>query len=145
MSFFEKMKDGAQKAQNAVKKAEEVRDIFSTKATEIDSKEAEQVIEKILMAGEKIEQSYRGLRDLLVFTDKRIIFVDIQGITGKRRNFISIPYNKIYHFAVETAGMLDTGTELKIYGPSGFLLCNFVFGKHAPIFEVQQKLAEVVL
>ena len=96
MSFFEKMKDGAQKAQNVVKRAEEVRDMFSTKATEIDSKEAEQVIEKILMAGEKIEQSYRGLRDLLVFTDKRIIFVDIQGITGKRRNFISIPYNKIY-------------------------------------------------
>lgn len=145
MSLFDKVKSGVETAQNFTKKVGEVRDTFSTRATQIDNSEAEKVLENILLDNEKVEQSYRGLRDLLVFTDKRLIVIDIQGISGKKKQYLSIPYKSIHHFAIETAGLIDLDAELKLFGSSGTLITEFSFGKHAPIFEVQKQLAKTIL
>ena len=58
---------------------------------------------------------FKTVRDQLIFTDKRIISANVQGITGKKIDYTSIPYSKIQTFSVETAGVLDRDCELEIY------------------------------
>ena len=128
MALFEKAKKIAETATN-------LSDKFSQRGTVVDNAEAETVLEKILI---------KGLRDLLVFTNKRIIKVDIQGITGKKKEYLSIPYKSVQRFSIETAGTFDMDAELKLFGSSGIIF-EFEFGKNAPIFDVQKYLAEIIL
>lgn len=69
----------------------------------------------ILLDGENVDAAFKLVRDLIVFTDKRLILVDKQGITGKKTEFQSIPYKSISRFSVETAGRFDLDSELKIW------------------------------
>lgn len=72
-------------------------------------------IEKILVPGETILGSYTAMRDYVVFTDKRVISVNVQGMTGKKKDFTSLPYSKISAFSVETSGVFDLDSELEMY------------------------------
>lgn len=69
----------------------------------------------MLLDDEKVFSVFKSVRDQVVFTDRRIIAVNVQGITGKKVDFTSIPYNKIQVFSVETAGVLDLDCELEVY------------------------------
>lgn len=69
----------------------------------------------LLIEGEEIVSSYQGTRDGIVFTNKRIIAINIQGITGKRKDITSMPYNKIQAYSVETSGVFDLDAELELY------------------------------
>lgn len=73
-----------------------------------------------------------------------MIKVDIQGVTGKKKEYLSIPYRAISRFSIETAGSFDMDSELKIYGSSN-LIAEFEFGKSESIFEVQSYLAKIIL
>ena len=75
----------------------------------------EKMIAPILITGEEIVQSFQSLRDGVVFTNKRIITINIQGITGKKQDFTSLPYSKIQAFSVETAGSFDLDSELELW------------------------------
>ncbi|MFC3692179.1 PH domain-containing protein [Chenggangzhangella methanolivorans] len=77
----------------------------------------------ILIPGETIDLAYKVIRDLFVFTDKRLILIDKQGVTGRKTDFHSIPYRAITQFSVETAGTFDLDAEMKIW----------ISGQHAPI------------
>lgn len=55
------------------------------------------------------------MRDGVVFTSKRIIAVNVQGITGSRKDFTSLPYKNIVAYSIETAGTFDLDSELEIY------------------------------
>ena len=68
-----------------------------------------------MIDGEEIIGSYQSVRDGVVFTNKRIIAINVQGLTGKKKDFTSIPYNKITTFSLETAGIFDMDAELEIY------------------------------
>lgn len=57
----------------------------------------------------------KTIRDFVVFTNKRIIAVNVQGISGKKRDFSSLPYNKIQAFSIETAGTFDLDAELELW------------------------------
>lgn len=81
----------------------------------VDLKEFQTLIAPFLVDGERVLGSFKGLRDGVVMTDKRIICINIQGLTGKKKDFTSIPYSKIQAFSVETAGVLDLDSELEIY------------------------------
>ncbi|GGB35762.1 PH domain-containing protein [Virgibacillus dakarensis] len=72
-------------------------------------------IGKLLADNEEIDVAFKLIRDLIVFTDKRLILIDKQGVTGKRTEYHSIPYRSISHFSVETAGHFDLDAELKIW------------------------------
>jgi len=79
---------------------------------------ANQMLEPIyqfLIEGETVLSVFRSVRDQLVFTNKRIIAANVQGLTGKKVDYTSIPYNKIQTFSVETSGALDRDCELEIY------------------------------
>ena len=72
-------------------------------------------IHPLLVQGENAIAAFRGIRDFVVFTDKRIITVNIQGMTGKKRDFTSLPYSKVQAFSVETAGTFDLDGELELW------------------------------
>ena len=75
----------------------------------------EKMVAPILLDGEEIIRSFQSIRDGVVFTNLRIITINIQGITGKKRDFTSLPYNKIQAFSVETAGAFDLDSELELW------------------------------
>lgn len=72
-------------------------------------------INLFLVEGESVLAAFKTIRDQLVFTNKRIIAANVQGIMGKKVDYTSIPYSKIQTFSVETAGTLDLDCELEIY------------------------------
>ena len=73
------------------------------------------LVNDFLIENEKIISSYQSVRDGIIFTTKRIITINIQGLTGKKKDFTSIPYSKITTFSLETAGGFDLDAELEIY------------------------------
>ena len=62
--------------------------------------------------GEQPVQCFKTVRDQVIFTNKRIFVVNVQGLTGKKVSYFSYPYAKIQYFGVETAGVLDIDSEL---------------------------------
>jgi len=110
-------------------------------ATEADLSAVEKELDQIIIEGEKVERAYKVIRDLIVFTNKRLILIDKQGLTGKKVEYHSIPYKSITHFSIETAGHFDLDAELKIW-LSGFETpITKVFRKDKNIYEVQKALA----
>ena len=73
------------------------------------------MVGELLIEGEGIQSSFKGSRDMVVFTNKRLIVVNVQGMTGKKRDYTSLPYSKIQAFSVESAGSFDRDTELEMY------------------------------
>ncbi len=72
-------------------------------------------VKDLLLDDEQIVDSYKSMRDGVVFTDKRIIAVNVQGITGSKKDFTSLPYKNIVAYSVETSGTFDLDSELEIY------------------------------
>lgn len=84
------------------------------KLKKVDNSKADGVA-KLLISGEEIIGCYKGIRDTVVFTNKRIISVNVQGMTGAKKDFTSMPYSKIQVFSVETSGVFDLDSELEVY------------------------------
>lgn len=101
---------------------------------------------KLLTEGEEIEIGFKLLRDTFIFTNKRLILVDKQGITGSKTEYLSINYRQISRFSVETAGTFDLEAELKIW-ISSETVPSIVkkFNKSVDVYEVQKILAHHVL
>lgn len=114
-------------------------------ATEYSVEMAEKEFGRLLAPGERIEKAYRLIRDTFIFTDKRLILIDVQGITGKKVESHSIPYKSISHFSVESAGVMDLDAELKIYISGNMTPIEKTFSKNLNIYEVQSVLAGYVL
>lgn len=114
-------------------------------ASEIDIKHVEREFEKILAEGEQVEKAYKIIRDLFVFTNKRLILLDKQGVTGKKMEYHSIPYKSITHFSVETAGNFDLESELKIWISGTQMPIEKEFKNDKNIHDIQKSLANYVL
>ena len=84
-------------------------------ASEVDPKELENEFSDILSDQENIEAAFKIFRDKWIFTNKRLIMQDVQGMTGKKKEYHSVPYKSITHFLVETAGSFDADCEIKIW------------------------------
>lgn len=114
-------------------------------ASEIDASKIEGDFAQVLSSGERIEKAYQLIRDLFVFTNKRLILVDKQGLTGNKVEYHSLPYRNITHFSVETAGHFDLDAELKIWISGNPTPIQKRFNKHLNIYHVQSILAGYVL
>jgi hypothetical protein len=114
-------------------------------ASEVNPGEAQREFARILASEERIEKAYKLIRDLFIFTNKRLILVDKQGLTGKKVEYHSIPYKSITHFSIETAGSFDLDAELKIWISGNALPLQKQFNKNLNIYELQTVLAEYVL
>ena len=98
---------------------------------------------KLLLPNENIEIGFKLIRDTFIFTDKRIILIDVQGITGAKTEYLSVPYKSISRFSIESAGTLDLDAELKVW-ISGMSLpvISKEFSRGVDIYEVQQLIAK---
>lgn len=101
-------------------------------------------IQPLLIAGEVVIGVYKAIRDYCVFTNKRVIAVNVQGMTGKKKDFTSLPYSKISAYSVETAGVFDLDSELEMYF-SGLGKVRFEFSGQSDIVRIGQTISEYVL
>ncbi len=100
----------------------------------------------LLCDNETVEAGFKLIRDMFIFTNKRLILVDKQGVTGRKTEYLSIAYKSISKFCVENSGTFDLDAELKIW-VSSEQLPSIVkkFNKSVNVFEVQKVLANHVL
>jgi hypothetical protein len=84
-------------------------------ASKVDLSAVTEELSPILSESERVVEAYKMVRDLFFFTDKRLIFIDKQGINGKKVDYLSVPYRAITQVKVETAGHFDMDCDLKIW------------------------------
>ena len=102
------------------------------------------VITPMFVESEEIIQTFQSVRDGIVFTTKRIFAINVQGFTGKKKDFTSLPYSKIQAFSVETAGVLDLDSELELWF-SGMGQVKFEFVANADVSKICHMISEKVL
>ena len=101
-------------------------------------------LEALLLADECIIGVYKGFRDYVVFTDKRVIAANVQGLTGKKQDFTSLPYKKISVFSIETSGVFDLDSELELYF-SGVGKVSFEFTGASDIVQIGKIISQYAL
>jgi len=123
-------------------------DIFSNLLGNASVLKTEDLVKKygtLLAEEETIEIGFGLIRDVFIFTNKRLILVDFQGLTGKKIEYHSIVYKSITHFSIETAGHFDLDAELKIWISSAKEPLVKKFNKKVNIYDVQKILATYIL
>jgi len=100
----------------------------------------------LLIKDEQPVAAFKTVRDQLIFTNKRIISMDAQGLTGKRRSFTSLPYSKIQFFSIQTPGLVElfSDSELFLYFSNGFE-AMFEFKGRTDIGQLGRIISEYVL
>lgn len=114
-------------------------------ASELELDKVSDELKDLLASSERVEHAYKLIRDLIVFTDKRLLLIDKQGMTGKKVEYHSIPYKSVVHFSIETAGTFDLDAELKVWLSGNAVPIQKKFNKSLNIYKVQSVLAEYVL
>ena len=113
-------------------------------ASEADIEAVEETLQHALAEDENVEKAFQLVRDLIIFTNRRMILVDRQGMTGKKTDYHSVPYRAVSHFSVESAGHFDLEAELKIWISGTPDPIQKTFKRGQTIFEVQKALATYV-
>jgi len=114
------------------------------KLKKIDASSIFNEVRPLLVPGEEVLGAYKGIRDFVVFTSKRIISVNVQGLTGKKKDFTSLPFSKVQAFSVETAGVIDLDSELELYF-SGLGKVKFEFTGQSNIVQMGQIIGSYIL
>ncbi|ACV22181.1 Protein of uncharacterised function (DUF1696) [Slackia heliotrinireducens] len=107
------------------------------KMSRIDPKKIVGDVQPLMVQNEQIVGAYKAMRDYVVFTNMRVIAVNIQGVTGKKKDLTSLPYSKISAFSVETSGTFDMDSELEMYF-SGLGKVKFEFTGSSDIVQIGQ-------
>jgi len=123
--------------------------LFSALLGNADAVSQEELTKKyaqLLTEGEDIELGFKLVRDTFIFTNKRLILIDVQGITGNKTEYKTITYKSISRFSIETAGTFDLDAELKIWISSEVQpSIKKQFNKSVNVYDVQKVLAHHVL
>ena len=118
--------------------------VWNLKPIRVDAVKGE--VNGLLIGGEEVVMAFQTVRDQLIFTNKRIIAVDVQGITGKRKSFSTMPYSKIQYFSIQTPGFgeLIPDSELFIMFSNTFT-AKFEFKGGVDIGKIGGMISEYVL
>ena len=81
----------------------------------INIADGEKAVSMMLVDGETVISPFQTVRDMVIFTDKRVISINVQGLTGTKKDYTSLPYSKVQAFSVESAGVLDLDSELDLW------------------------------
>lgn len=111
----------------------------------VDPADLNKRLDGVLVDGEEPQLAFKVIRDFFVFTQYRIILVDIQGITGSKVDYTSVPYRAITRFSVETAGTFDLDSELKIWVSGSATPISKTLKKGTDVRGIQRALATGVL
>ncbi|MBP0496509.1 PH domain-containing protein [Pararoseomonas indoligenes] len=108
----------------------------------IDPGQAQQEYARLLATGEPVLAAYKLVRDLILLTDRRLILIDKQGITGRKTEYMTIPYRSMIRFSVESAGHFDLDAELKIWVSGSAEQIERTFNHKVDVYELQSIIAE---
>ncbi|KRE63728.1 PH domain-containing protein [Nostocoides sp. Soil756] len=114
------------------------------KLGQISYSEVQGQVGPLLVDGEQGYAAFKGMRDYIVFTSKRIIAVNVQGLTGKKKDFTSLPFSKVQAFSIETAGTFDLDAELELWF-SGLGKVRFEFKGNTDVAYLNKLIAHYVL
>ena len=115
-------------------------------ASQADAEKVQKQNQEIFIPGEEVKAAFKLVRDLIIFSDKRLILVDKQGLTGKKVEYLSVPYKSIKYFSIETAGRFDRDAELKIWiGNKSEPTIQKELKKGVDIISLQRTLAFYIL
>jgi hypothetical protein len=115
-------------------------------ASEVSSEALTEKYERLLIDGEQVELGFKLVRDVFMFTNYRLILIDVQGFTGSKSEYKSLPYKNITRFSLETAGTFDLDAELKIWISSeNTPTVSKKFNKSIDVYAVQSYLAQKVI
>ncbi|MCX6432758.1 MAG: PH domain-containing protein [Actinobacteria bacterium] len=114
------------------------------KLAEVDNAVGMQMVGDFLIDDEDIFSSFKGSRDMVIFTSRRVIAVNVQGISGKKRDYSSLPYRKIQAFSVETAGTFDRDAELELWF-SGLGKVRFEFNSQFDVKKFSKFIGRYIL
>ena len=110
----------------------------------VDDSAYSEAIAPMLVDDESIVGTFKAIRDGVVFTNKRIFVINVQGITGKKVDYTSLPYSKIQAYSVETAGVIDLDSELELWF-SGLGKIKLEFVAKADVGKICRMISERVL
>ena len=113
-------------------------------ASQVNIDEIKAQFENVLVENENIEAAFSLFRDKMVFTNKRIIFLDKQNVTGSKKEYLSVPYHAISVFSVESAGTFDADAEIKLWVREIGKVTKKV-GKSTDTMQIQKILASYIL
>lgn len=118
--------------------------VFNLKPIDLASVRDE--VQALLIEGEQSVYAFKTMRDQLIFTNKRIIAIDVQGLTGKRKSFASMPYSKVQYFTVQTVGFMEIfpDSEMEIWFSNGFV-AKFEFKGKTDIAQIGRMISQYVL
>lgn len=121
------------------------------KLKKVEDVEGMMLVSPLLIEDEDIISTYKSIRDVVIFTNKRIIAVNVQGLTGTKKDFTSLPYSKVQAYSVETAGAAEkmftplmADCELDLYF-SGIGNIRFEFKGNCNIVEIGKTISNYIL
>lgn len=100
-------------------------------------------VQELLINGEVVERAFRTVRDVAIFTNKRLIMKDVQGLTGSKVEIYSLPYSSVHMWSTENAGMLDFTSEVELWTRAGNIKIQLKRDINIRTFE--RLLAEYIL
>ena len=101
-------------------------------------------VNDLLVSGEQVLNGFKSMRDGVVFTTMRIIIINVQGITGKKVDYTSLPYKRINAYSIETAGTFDLDAELDIF-ISGMGQLRFEFRGASDIKQISKYISQAIM
>jgi hypothetical protein len=116
--------------------------VFKLKPIDVD--DSREDFQKFMIDGEVIFAAFKSIRDQVVFTNKRIIAANVQGITGSKVDYTSLPYSKIQAFSVESSGTLDLDCEIEVY-LSELGMAKFEIKGSFDLIQFNQHISQYVL
>ncbi|RSK29063.1 PH domain-containing protein [Bacillus sp. HMF5848] len=111
--------------------------------SEVHEDDGLEIYDFLLLEDEEVLLSYKSIRDRLVITDSKLIIINVQGLTGKKKEYMVIPFSKISAFSVESAGSFDLDAELKIYA-SGINQLELQLTKHTDVRPLAALLSQAI-
>ena len=106
--------------------------------SEANAEKVEKQLDAFLLDDERIEKAYKLVRDLTVFTTRRIILIDKQGLTGRKTSYTSIPYKSITKYSIESTGHFDLDAEVKLWLSSHHEPISLEFRKSKDVAEIMR-------
>jgi hypothetical protein len=114
-------------------------------ADQISTEKLQEKYNRLLTNDENVELGFKLIRDTFLFTNKRLILIDVQGLTGSKREYLSLPYKSISRISLETAGTFDLDAELKIWISSEDTpSVSKKFNKNVDVYEIQKYLIDKI-
>lgn len=112
----------------------------------IDADSIRKEVNGILIPGEEVAMAFKTIRDQLVFTNKRIIAIDVQGVTSQRKSFSMLPYSKVQYFTIQTPGFAEVFSDAELFLMfSNAFTAKFEFRGNVDIAKIGRMISEYVL